>query len=216
MSSQSSSSSTKQEELYGGAIVITVPSCFTNVSEIRQVPDNQEVFVDDNSGASLIIELMEHVQAPDTEACAFHFNELARMNKAKSHQIMEMAPPNQSNNNNRDNENKNDDQQNFSRPVFEQMMMGKQRVAKFNEEGRENDVAIFLGLRRLPPPVATDILVTISYAFNIDEHSSDNKKWEQKLNPNDIKNMGADILQSLQIRDYGLFVQGEEQEQDDE
>ena len=36
-----------------------LPEAFTNVSELRQVPDNQEVFVDQTSDVSLILELLE-------------------------------------------------------------------------------------------------------------------------------------------------------------
>ena len=115
--------------------------------------------MDEASGASLIIELMERVKTTsDNEAVAFHFQELARMNKAQSADIIELSPPS------------SDGSQpvapNRPERVYEQMCIGKQRIAKFNEEGRENDVAIFLALKRISPPIATDLLVSISYAFN--------------------------------------------------
>jgi hypothetical protein len=54
--------------LFGGAISLEIPSSFIDVrylikyvyvSNIRQVPDNQEVFVDMASDASVIVEILE-------------------------------------------------------------------------------------------------------------------------------------------------------------
>lgn len=46
-------------ELFGGALGIKVPKDFKDVSEFRQVPDHQEVYVSNDSDDSLIIELLE-------------------------------------------------------------------------------------------------------------------------------------------------------------
>jgi hypothetical protein len=47
--------------LYGGAISISLPKSFEDISNIRLVPDNQEVFVDRFSEDSVIIEVLESV-----------------------------------------------------------------------------------------------------------------------------------------------------------
>ena len=88
------------------------------------------------------------------------------------------------------------------------MCIGRQKIAKFNEEGRENDVAVFLALKRISPPIATDLLVSISYAFQTAEGSSENQyKFTKKFDsPQELKDLGANIFKSLEIRDFGLFV----------
>ncbi|BBM97093.1 hypothetical protein MPTK1_1g02960 [Marchantia polymorpha subsp. ruderalis] len=45
--------------LFGGAITCRVPSRFVDVSDIREVPDNQEVLCDYDREESIIIELLE-------------------------------------------------------------------------------------------------------------------------------------------------------------
>jgi hypothetical protein len=45
--------------LFGGAISSTFPVRFQDVSNIRQVPDHQEVFVDPARDESLIFELLD-------------------------------------------------------------------------------------------------------------------------------------------------------------
>ncbi|KAI9278058.1 hypothetical protein BY458DRAFT_432393 [Sporodiniella umbellata] len=55
------------QPLFGGAIVIPLKKSFMDASQFRQVPDNQEVFVDTVTQQSLIVELLEQVDAQDTE-----------------------------------------------------------------------------------------------------------------------------------------------------
>jgi Ran-interacting Mog1 protein len=50
-------------------------------SNFRSVPDNQEVFVSNLSELSLIVDILERVDAPDSEAAEFHFDALAADNE---------------------------------------------------------------------------------------------------------------------------------------
>ncbi|KAK4166741.1 hypothetical protein QBC43DRAFT_298424 [Cladorrhinum sp. PSN259] len=52
--------------LYGGAIVVDLPSSFADVSRLRQVPDNQEVYIDKDGFTSIIFDITERVGAPGT------------------------------------------------------------------------------------------------------------------------------------------------------
>ena len=54
----------KERELFGGGISLKVPVDFEDVSDFRQVPDNQEVFVSKHSDATLIVELLETPSEP--------------------------------------------------------------------------------------------------------------------------------------------------------
>ncbi|PVZ99868.1 hypothetical protein BB558_004117 [Smittium angustum] len=73
--------------LFGGAISISLPSNFLDTSDFRQVPDNQEAFVDSNNEDSIIIELLEMVNSSDLEALRVHFEDLAETNEAIEHSI---------------------------------------------------------------------------------------------------------------------------------
>ncbi|PWA56597.1 mog1/PsbP/DUF1795-like photosystem II reaction center PsbP family protein [Artemisia annua] len=48
-----------QRQLFGGAISANFPLRFEDVSNIREVPDHQEVFVDPARDESLIVEILE-------------------------------------------------------------------------------------------------------------------------------------------------------------
>ena len=187
---QSGADGWSTQQCFGGAISVRLPSEFVNVSDVRQVPDNQEVFVDDTTGASVIVELLERVDdVDDANAARYHFDELARSNRATAHCVDVLADPTPA-----------------ERGAFNQLLFGKQRVAKFNETGRENDVTVVLGLRRIPPPVATDVLLSVCYAHSVAAGSSDDKNWDVRLRPQQLWDMCARAFATLVINDYSLFV----------
>ncbi|WZH46531.1 hypothetical protein QYS62_007611 [Fusarium acuminatum] len=47
--------------LFGGAIVCDLPAKFADVSKLRQVPDNQEVWIDQDGFTSIIFDITERV-----------------------------------------------------------------------------------------------------------------------------------------------------------
>lgn len=70
-------------KLFGSAIEIEIPSTFIDISTIRQVPDNQEVFAETNSNACIIVEILE-LAPTSTNPAIFHFFELAKLNEAEA------------------------------------------------------------------------------------------------------------------------------------
>ncbi|KAL6944879.1 hypothetical protein ACO0QE_002321 [Hanseniaspora vineae] len=78
------------QPLYGGAIELLLPKGYMDVSQIREIPDNQEVFVNDNDiqstssnsgNESIIVELMESVDVKDGEAALIeHCKEIVDIN----------------------------------------------------------------------------------------------------------------------------------------
>lgn len=47
-----------------------------------QVPDNQEVFADEDSDASFIVEILSHDRSlSDADAAAYYFNDMAQANE---------------------------------------------------------------------------------------------------------------------------------------
>ncbi len=67
---------------------------FEDVSELRQVPDHQEVLVDPVTEQSVIVEIVELV--PDTQGASpahFHFSELAKANSSALTSVDEATDP---------------------------------------------------------------------------------------------------------------------------
>ncbi|KAL2057800.1 hypothetical protein ABVK25_002184 [Lepraria finkii] len=75
----------KHTELFGGAITANLPSGFADVSTIRQVPDNQEVYLEANGFTSLIIDLTERVTqfSTDKEALEYHLADIIAEDETK-------------------------------------------------------------------------------------------------------------------------------------
>lgn len=58
-------------------MTVDFPSNFADVSEIRQVPDHQEVWLDTNGFTSIIVEILERVDKPsDIEALEYHLRDI--------------------------------------------------------------------------------------------------------------------------------------------
>jgi hypothetical protein len=47
--------------LFGGALSAEIPAKFADVSKLRQVPDNQEVWIDEEGFTSIIFDITERV-----------------------------------------------------------------------------------------------------------------------------------------------------------
>lgn len=86
--------------LYGGAIAVDLPSNFADTrfvldflqfiqpnhracsltqchSQIREVPDHQEVYLDTNGYSSIVVEILEYQEkGSDEEALQYHFADL--------------------------------------------------------------------------------------------------------------------------------------------
>eukprot|EP01126_Amoeba_proteus_P060463 TRINITY_DN7998_c0_g1_i2.p1 TRINITY_DN7998_c0_g1~~TRINITY_DN7998_c0_g1_i2.p1 ORF type:complete len:100 (+),score=18.90 TRINITY_DN7998_c0_g1_i2:58-357(+) len=78
----------RKRSLFGGAISCSFPSTFLDVSDFREVPDNQEVFTDISTERTIIVELLEYVDCEDVmEASLTHFRELASINDSKTCEI---------------------------------------------------------------------------------------------------------------------------------
>ena len=85
----------KNVELYGGAITVELPAAYgdarfafcshsapattslTKYSQIREMPDHQELYLDENGYSGVIFEILEYVEKPtDAEALQYHFADL--------------------------------------------------------------------------------------------------------------------------------------------
>ena len=72
----------RQIDLFGGAITCSIPSHWRDVSTVRQVPDNQEVYQDcsEETGAVLVVEILQHHNVKNEDAAEFFFRDLAESN----------------------------------------------------------------------------------------------------------------------------------------
>ena len=74
---------TRRTPLFGDCIQITIPTHWRDVSLVRQVPDNQEVFQDctEETGGVLAVEILDHQSdVDDNDAARFFFEDLAESN----------------------------------------------------------------------------------------------------------------------------------------
>lgn len=77
-------------ELFGGAITATIPSQLLDASDMREVPDNQEVFIGPFQSVemALIIELLEPVDKKlIVDALNYHIEEIHRVSGTTKEQL---------------------------------------------------------------------------------------------------------------------------------
>ena len=205
--------------LFGGAITANLPPSYGDVSNVRQIPDHQEVFVDNESEASVIVELLQLESSfQDLEAIRHHFQDLADANEATDTKIISEGS--------------------FTAEEFipsvtavdcKHALIGKQTVGKYRTrpDMEVDEVYIILVLVRLAN-VSTDLLVSMNIPArvfaptttsdsNIDINTSSNFTEPElnvaqllPLNGTDIathKNVITmrDFVNSLHVADWGLF-----------
>jgi len=185
----------EKRELYGGAMEIELPRRFQDISDFREVPSHQEVYVDVTTDQSLVIELLDLADTvPDKDSAAFHYNTLAEDNgvrpgEARVVQISD-APA--------------DLCSNFDPTLYKSVLFGQQKVAKFKETA-ENLVKIYMCLIRLQEQ-STDLLITLNEPIVIDPNSSSAATVDpQPVNPALTQQVFTHALKTLKIRDLTLF-----------
>lgn len=180
--------------LFGGALSAIIPHSAKDISEVREIPDNQEVFAHCHTDQSIIVELLEfQSQVENENAARYHFEDIAGSNKALDPRTSEVI---------------ND----VPLPISDlsmaecssaRILTGTQCVSKFNEEAK-NTVTIHLGLFRLPQ-FSTDVLVTFNDTLSIcPDSSSAVVIGAQPTEPWTVQDFNH-LLQSLTLHDPGVF-----------
>ncbi|KAM8813805.1 ran guanine nucleotide release factor [Rhynchonycteris naso] len=180
---------TRDYPLFGGAFSATLPPGAINVSDLRPVPDNQEVFCHRVTDQSLIVELLEfqaHVQGE--EAARYHFEDVGAVQEATTVQVETVQALLLENL--------------ALRGYCEEawVLSGTQQVAKENRQVAK-DVTLHLALLRLPQ-YQTDLLLT----FN--QPPPDNRS---SLDPEDLSllpwSLGdfEQLVTSLTLHDPNIF-----------
>ncbi|KAL6764755.1 hypothetical protein V8C86DRAFT_2469535 [Haematococcus lacustris] len=72
--------------LFGGAMLLPLPARMTDISDIRPVPDHQEVWADPHCDQSLVVEVVEYASAVqcDQECGRYYFEDQACQNDSSS------------------------------------------------------------------------------------------------------------------------------------
>ena len=191
-------------DLYGGAIKISIPNCFIDGSNIREVPDNQELFLDVNaSNRSIIIELLSFEQVKDEESVKYFFVDLCETNDcntdelAKIHKIAVLTK---------------EQVPHFDEKIYTSVLYGEQHIAKARQTNRDLVMLYLVNIRL--PHVSTDILINFHEPKPdpTEEGKAKNNTSTTTNNPNtNIHNLESaeqiimNMLKSFEIKDYSLF-----------
>lgn len=209
----------RENMLFGGALTMSMPPPFVDVSDFRQLSDTQECWADASTDQSIVIEILAHDDEVEDSACAeFYWNDIIQCNDAEGegdsmisaatreitdHVAALFADAPESN----------------TRVAAPSCwgLTGVQQVAKFKDEDK-NTVCVHVAVIRLPC-VDSDIVVHFNQPLQISEHSS--SALLAHALPAGTVEQGNEffsaILASLKIRDWGLFSSpNEEEEEDDE
>ncbi|KAI9566489.1 hypothetical protein HD554DRAFT_2116315 [Boletus coccyginus] len=171
------------KELFGGAIVAELSSTLVDVSVLRQVPDNQEVFLYPDSDVSIVIEVLQRIpESIDEKAVKFHFEALAHDNDAISSAMQLPFVMH------------NDQGGQTPSPII---LHGSQRIHKFNARTAD-DVDVLVALFRVHSEgKSADLVVSVNIP-----RSSDGSVEERHAT---ITSDFNSLVSSLRIIDYNLF-----------
>lgn len=190
--------------LFGGAMQMKVPDSFADVSAIRQIPDNQEVFAHAESDRSVVVELLQSensVPAQEARPASFHWDVLIHDSGAINSSIWERE------------EVANDllaanlIQQDGG--VHASVVTGEHRVAKYRDTAdRANNVSVCLACIRLPR-AATDVLVVVNEPTTIHPESSSamygSAVGEGLQRPSTSYAILRSAISSIEVLDWSLF-----------
>ncbi|KAI8083517.1 hypothetical protein BDF21DRAFT_461726 [Thamnidium elegans] len=184
------------QQLFGGAITTTVKNSFVDASQFRQIPDNQEVFVDMSTQQSLIFELLEQVEASNQEIAKYHFQQLADDNEAAESTVTVI-----------DSLNPKDVAPHLPQDATEvHILQGTQKISKFNEKDAYNTVEIILAVVRLTK-VSTDFVISVNAPVKLAPVSSEQESAQEvmAIDIETAKQEVLDILNNLTVKNWELF-----------
>ncbi|KAG0295053.1 hypothetical protein BGZ96_012626 [Linnemannia gamsii] len=203
-----------QQELYGGAITMNLPSKFGTISHVREVPDHQEVFVNVDEDQSVIVEILElAAEATDENCAAFHFQQLAEDNDAEDASVIQSVSLIN-----------NAELPTWPADAKIYLLLGQQRIAKFNEQQRlqqhhlasaasttstssaadaRNLVQIMMVVFRLPRQ-ETDIVLSYNVPLQISDSSS-SKQVAHEGNVAEAETWFRTLVGSFVVREWALF-----------
>ncbi|CAM0140210.1 hypothetical protein VKS41_007788 [Umbelopsis sp. WA50703] len=171
-----SQSTLTERPLFGGALSAPISTSFLDASQIRQIPDNQEVFVDGSTEQSLIIELLQLLaEAQGEDVAKYHFQQLAEDNEAAEATVNRISRL---------------DDHHLSTDAVIHVLSGTQKIAKFNEKDLHT-VDIVMAIIRLPK-ADTDIAISINVPVG-----------EGQVDI--VENSMINMIKNFKVNDWSLF-----------
>lgn len=186
--------------LFGGALIVDLPSTFADVSTIRQVPDHQEVYLDKDGFTSIIFDITERVGLPgsgpatDGAAMTTHLEDIVDSDTdtvkvwSTSNTIFSKLPE--------------------GTPAYTLIATQTPPAPEATSPGSAPDfTAIVLNLIRLEKE-STDILITINVPHIRGEYSEEDvdlQLGKQGRLISDAVEFAAKIWETFKIKDWGLF-----------
>ncbi|CCH59825.1 hypothetical protein TBLA_0B10080 [Henningerozyma blattae CBS 6284] len=185
---------TKPVQLYGGAITTVMPEGFVDVSMIREVPDTQEVYVNNRESKetftdglgyneSIIVDLLEQVTSMDLKlALGEHLEDIFQLNGSTKYKVEQL---------------KQIDNHNITCIVWEE-------THKSGKQARTEIVMSCIGLIRLAE-FTTDVLVTM----NVPLSTSDASTIDLKHLPAQVRaayKILQEIVKKFKVIDKSLFA----------
>lgn len=168
----------KRISLFGGSMSMIIPKSLIDASEFRQIPDNQEVWINvsPNDDSCIIVELVEY---DSTHDITFHFQQLAIDNEATNIQIIQkdikpiFSIPNS-----------------FPKAItLYETLLGIQSIVKFRSTDQSKKIHIYLAVLNMPLYNTT---ILISY------NQPDNFTPE-------LYNLFLQYIFSIELHDPSLF-----------
>ncbi|CAH8498875.1 unnamed protein product [Heterobilharzia americana] len=189
-------------QLFDSAFRCLLPTNVIDASNLRQIPDNQEVFLHPSTSQSIIIEIMDHVEASDHEdAARVHFDAIGESNEATDSNIFSVRTVSLLN------------PDNYCSSVV--LLLGQQKVAKF-DHSTEDVVSIHMALYRYTEFQA-DVLVLVNDPVEDDDiNTSPEGNHNQAHSRSQGNGFSTDLawsqdkidslLLSLRLSDPSIFV----------
>ncbi|KAI5084531.1 hypothetical protein GOP47_0000700 [Adiantum capillus-veneris] len=193
---------TSPRALFNGAISCSFPSRLQDVSSIRDVPDNQEIYADPSRDESIIVEILEHEgSVADAQSAVWFLQDLSHEQDAGQSLVLEDVK-----------ELTLADTPLLGSQYVVNAAVGRMAVSK-GRQGAEaqNLLRVYLANIRLPN-VNTDILVTVNEPLLISEESESAKvvgagvavsaEAAGVMPASEIFHL---VLATFKINDWGLF-----------
>lgn len=202
----SQSGTEKTRSLFGGALTLSFTPIFTDISHIREIPDNQEVFAHAETDRSLIVELLQLETAlppPHVLPATHHFAALARDSAAVSAVVTHSAALPSS------------DFPLLVAPDADphasvSVAHGVHVVSKFRDAAQlANRVNVYLACVRLPR-AATDLLLVFNDPVALHPDGASARLGSAVADPDQMApevraGVLNEALRTLQIKDWSLF-----------
>ncbi|XP_067930893.1 ran guanine nucleotide release factor-like [Watersipora subatra] len=178
-------------DIFGVALTAKLPEPRVDVSDLREIPDNQEVFAHTCTDQSIIIEVMEYEESEDDQALRIYFKDLVDTNNADvdvnslCNQPLELSS--------------------LSASCCKscRLMKGIQSVSKFKDTAR-NTVEVHMALLRLPQ-FTSDILLTFNNPLHINAESNSSDVNTSTSESAWTEDHFLQTVKSLTIVNNGLF-----------